>query len=80
VVAVDGDEGERDFAEGDFDGLGLEFGMVVLAVNEGLLLFGEVTGQQDFGVQGGEEGGEFGGRGLEEDGEGACGGVLAGAS
>jgi hypothetical protein len=76
-VAVQGNEGKCDFAESDFDGLSFEFGVVFLAVYEVLLLFSQVAGQQNLGVECGEERGELGGRGFKEDGEGACDGVLA---
>ncbi len=52
-----------------FFGIGEE-AVVLLSVNEVLLEFEEVGGEEDVGAEGGEEGVEFGGRGRSEGREG----------
>ena len=69
LVAVDVFEGEGDVAEGDLDGFLLELGAVRGLVDELLLLRGEVVGQEDSGVEGGEQLGELGRGGIEVYGE-----------
>jgi hypothetical protein len=45
-------ERQRDVAEGNLYGLGFEFCAGFLRVDELFLLFGQMQGQQDFGVEG----------------------------
>ena len=71
VIAVRVFEGKRDVAQCNVDGLGLEFGLVRLAVDEVFLLFGEVVREQNPGVEGLKQGGQLGVGGCKEDGESA---------
>ena len=72
AVAVDVLERQGHVAEGDFDGLRIELGAVLLEIDELLLLLGQVLGEQDLGVEVGEQLRQRGRRGLEEDGQGAA--------
>jgi hypothetical protein len=51
VVAVEMFERESDVAEGDFYGLGFEFGLIFKRVDELFLLFCQVGWEQDFRVE-----------------------------
>lgn len=51
VVAVNVFERKSDVAEGDFYRFGFKFRAVVLDVDELLLLFGEVRGEENLGVE-----------------------------
>lgn len=70
-VAIKVCEREGHVAEGDFYRLCFELCAAFKLVDELFLFFCQVAGQKDSGVEGAEQGAEFGRRRGEEDGEGA---------
>jgi hypothetical protein len=78
VVAVEGLEGQLDVADGDIDRLGVELGVALLGIDELLLVLGQVGGQQDLGVERGQQRRQLGRRGRSEDGQPAA--VAGGAA
>jgi hypothetical protein len=74
---VDVFECQCDIAQRDLHGFGFEFRLVFFSVDELPLLWGEVEGQEDFGIGVGEERRELRRRGLKEQRERACAHVSA---